>query len=135
MNRCTHRLLASLALLAVSISVSTLPAGAQTSEATPQARVFPTEALRGEMVVLSTRDISIDGKPDRLTVGSRIRDGNNMLVMTGPLMNQKLVVNYLREGHGDVHQVWILNREEAREKRAGASTGFFNFGFAPAKTP
>jgi hypothetical protein len=35
------------------------------------------------------------------------------------LLNKKLVVNYVRDNTGLVHEVWILNAEEAKEKRAG----------------
>ena len=135
MNRCAPRLMAALILLAASTPFLSPPAAAQTSEGTPNVRPFPKAALRGEMVVLAPPVISMDGKPDRLSVGSRIYDANNHLVLSGVLVNQKLVVNYLRENNGQVHQVWILNSEEAREKRRGATDTVFNFNTGSTATP
>ena len=126
MNRCTSHLLGALLILAVS---ATLPASAQTAtEFKPAVRTFPTAALRGEMVVQAPPLVSMDGKPDRLSPGARIRDANNMLVMSGALVNQKVVVNYLRESAGNVHEVWILNSEEIRLKRPNSKGSWFSFG-------
>ncbi|MGH8804152.1 MAG: hypothetical protein ACREXN_05350 [Polaromonas sp.] len=138
MNRCAPHMMAAL-MLAASTSFFSLPALAQTDPANqtqPKVREFPKTALRGEMVVLAHPEISMDGKPDRLSVGARIRDVNNHFVLSGPLVNQKLVVNYLRDNTGQVHQVWILNSEEAREKRPGAATDtLLNFGSSTSAAP
>ena len=131
MNRCTAHLLAILVGLAAS---STVPAGAQTApEFIPGVRSFPAAALRGEMVVVAPPGITLDGKADRLSVGSRIRDAHNRLVLSGALVNQTLVVNYLRENGGPVHEVWILNPEEARLKRPNTKASWFSFGGTPAE--
>jgi hypothetical protein len=109
MNRCTPHLLSALLILAAS---ATLPASAQTTpDFKPGVRPFPAAALRGEMVVTTPPVITLDGKPDRLSPGARIRDASNLLVMSGALVNQKVAVNYLREGAGNVHEVWILNSQ------------------------
>jgi hypothetical protein len=141
MNRCTPRLI-SLFFLAALTALTTLPASAQTPEFKPAVRQFPAAALRGEMVVRAPPIISMDGKPDRLSPGTRIRDANNMLVMSGALVEQTLVVNYLRENTGQVHQVWILNSEEIRQKRPNTKSSWFSFGSstdaeapAPIQTP
>lgn len=135
MNRCAPRLMAALMLLATSILFSSLPAAAQSGEVKTGVRPFPPSALRGELVVLAPPVISMDGKPDRLSVGSRIYDVNNHLVLSAALVNQKLLVNYLRESAGQVHQVWILNSEEAREKRRGATDTVFNFSTGSTAAP
>lgn len=127
MNRCTPHLISALLFLAASTSLVAIPANAQTGEMEAKVRQFPKAALRGNMVVLAPPVISMDGKTDRLSVGARIRDVNNHLVLSGPLLNQELVVNYLRDNTGQVHEVWILNSEEAREKRAGVLDTVFNF--------
>ena len=127
MNRCTSPLLAAL-LLAASTSLLSLPAIAQSDELTPAVRPFPKAALRGEMVVLAPPEILLNGKPERLSPGARIRDANNQLALSGALLNQKLLVNYLRDNLGQVREVWILSSEEAREKRAGLPTRTFSFG-------
>jgi hypothetical protein len=137
MNRCTPRLAALLMMLAASTGLMGLPALAQTDPAEavkPNIRKFPPKAVRGEMVVVAPPVISMDGKQDRLSVGARIRDINNNFVLSGPFLNQKLVVNYVRNNTGEVHEVWILNPEEAKEKRAGGTDTVFNFGSGtPAK--
>jgi hypothetical protein len=98
------------ALLALGLAV-----GAQTP-----VREFPKDALRGTLVVLVAPAITMDGNPDRLSPGARIRDAQNMLVMTGALQGQEWVVNYTRENSGLVHQVWILTPQEAVQKRMGS---------------
>jgi hypothetical protein len=128
MNRCHFRLTPLLVLLAAGLLG--LPALAQTDPAAPaklNVRQFPAKAVRGEMVVLAPPVISMDGKQDRLSVGARIRDVNNNFVLSGPFLNQKLAVNYLRNNTGQVQDVWILNAEEVKEKRAGNKDTLFNF--------
>ena len=128
MNRCTAHLLAVLFTLAAPI---TLPASAQSApEFKPGIRNFPAAALRGEMVVVAPPGLTLDGKADRLSVGSRIRDADNRLVLSGARVSQTLVVNYLRENGGPVHEVWILNPEEARLKRPNSKASWFSFGAA-----
>ncbi|SFU97927.1 hypothetical protein SAMN05216350_110101 [Polaromonas sp. YR568] len=139
MNRCNSSLTPFLAALAASAGLLGLPALAQTEAAVtvtsaaasaatevpvkPNVRQFPAKALRGELVVLVPPVISLDGKQDRLSVGARIRDVNNHFVLSGPLRNQKLVVNYVRNPGGLIQDIWILNAEEAKEKRAGNNGG------------
>ena len=136
MNRCTPHLIAALLLAAAA----SLPALAQTEPTgdTLPGRQFPKAVLRGDMVVLTPPEITLDGKPERLSPGARIRGADNLLVLSGALVNQKLVVNYLREPAGQVHQVWILTENEARLNRRGLLERLFNWGSAPAadaKTP
>jgi hypothetical protein len=126
MNRCTPHTLAILAVLAAS---ALLGACAKDSTgATSAVRQFPAAALRGEMVVTAPPAITLDGKADRLSPGARIRDTSNLLVMSGALVNQKVVVNYLRESAGNVHEVWILNSEEIKLKRPNSKASWFSFG-------
>ena len=120
MNRWTSTLLVSLAALLIST------ASAQTEDFKPNTRQFPKEAKRGELVVLAAPDIAMDSKPDRLSPGVRIRDINNNLVLSGTLANQKLVVNYVRDNTGLVHSVWVLNREEIKQKMPGQPEGILS---------
>ena len=130
MNRCAPHLLRALFFLAASLPLATLPASAQTTEFKPAVRSFPPAALRGEMVVVASSGITMDGKTERLSPGARIHGRNNMLIMTGALINQTLVVNYLRESAGQVHEVWILNSEEAKLKRPNTNTKASWFSFS-----
>jgi hypothetical protein len=134
MKRCTLRLLG--ALFALAASAATLPAQAQSAQFKPDVRQFPAAALRGEMVVLAPPGITMDGKAERLSPGARIRDANNLLVMSSTLANQTLAVNYLRESAGQVHEVWLLNSEEVQLKRPNSKLSWFSFGRGTnAETP
>ncbi len=118
MNRCPHRarsifLIANFVLLTGAIGLFSSESAAQVT------RGFPAAALRGTMVVTNPPDVVLDGRPDRLSPGSRIRSPQNMLVMSGALQGQRLTVNYTRDAAGLLHEVWILTATEAREKRAG----------------
>ena len=86
-----------------------------------QPRTFPDKALRGTLVVVQPPVIQLDGKTAQLSPGSRIRGTNNMLLMSGGLVNQKLLVNYTVEPNGLVHDVWILTEAEAALKRPTAA--------------
>ena len=137
MNRCSPRL-ACFVLVALMVAVCTGTAGfaahAQTSEFKPSVREFPKAAMRGQMVVQNHPEIVLNGKPERLSPGARIWDQDRALVMSGRLVGQTVTVNYVRETSGLVHQVWILNSEELKEKRAGGNVTIFNFltGNTPA---
>ena len=72
--------------------------------------------------------ITLDGKPDQLSPGERIRNTQNMLVMAATLTGQPLVVNYTRESNGMVHEVWVLTPQEAAIKRPSApGSSWFSF--------
>ncbi|MCY7370447.1 MAG: hypothetical protein LH479_06165 [Polaromonas sp.] len=110
------------ALLAALGALPTLPAAAQPDPSVlPTVRSFPATALRGRMTVTAPPEIVMDGKPDRLSPGARIRDAQNQLVMSAPAVGQPLLVNYLRDSAGLVHQVWVLNREEAALRRPNSA--------------
>ena len=114
MNRCTvRRTLLGIALLSISLGLF-----AQWGK-----RLFPDNALRGVMVVTAPPDITMNGKPERLSPGSRIRNTQNQLLMSASLVGQELVVNYTRESLGQVHDVWILTPDEAAEKRPTTPNG------------
>ncbi len=124
MNRWTSNFLASLLVSLAALLIST--ASAQTDEFKPNIRQFPKDAKRGELVVLTPPDITLDSKPDRFSPAVRIRDINNNLVLSGAFVNQKLVVNYLRDNTGLVHNVWVLNSEEIKQKMPGQPEGILS---------
>ena len=117
MNRWILTLTVPLAVLLIST------ASAQTEDVKPNTRQFPKDAKRGELVMLTAPEITLDSKPDRLSPAVRIRDIHNTLVLSGTLTNQKLVVNYLRDNIGLVHNVWVLNNEEIKQKMPGQPEG------------
>ena len=78
-------------------------------------RNFPANALRGELVVTIAPEIKLNGKDARLSPGSRIRGPNQMLVMSGAITGEKLIVNYTVEQYGMVQDVWVLRPEEIKK--------------------
>ena len=110
---------ARYALLALTLGAFSSQAVAQTA-----VREFPRGVLRGTMVVTQPPEILMDRKPDRLSPGARIRGPVGMLVMSGAIVGQELVVNYVRDTYGLVHEVWILTPEEIAVRRPGDSGGF-----------
>jgi hypothetical protein len=74
-------------------------------------------------------NILINGQPERLSPGARIKNSSNMIVLSGNLVGQPVLVNYLRDAQGQIHEVWLLNATEAQEKRAGMET-VTNFVFS-----
>jgi hypothetical protein len=108
MNRCTLTL--SRRLCGLALALVSAWAGAQTVE---PVRPFPANALRGTLVVTSPPEITINGKPERLSPGARIWGANRMLVMSASVVGQPLRVNFVRESLGLVHEVWVLTDAEA----------------------
>jgi hypothetical protein len=77
-------------------------------------RPIPPKAAAATLVVTQPPQILLNGLPDRLSPGARIRGPNNLLVLSGTLVGQTLAVRYLREPQGQVHEVWILTAAEAQ---------------------
>ena len=111
MNRCfslpTRRTLIPL-LLGSLLALMPLAASAQTV-----GRPIPPTAQRGILVVTQPPNVVLNGNPDRLSPGARIRGSNNLLVLSGNLVGQTLLVRFTREPQGQVHEVWILTETEA----------------------
>jgi hypothetical protein len=84
-------------------------------------RQFPPNAQRGKLKVVQGAEVLIDGKPERLSPGARIRGPQNTLVMTGAIIGQELVVNFVRDAYGNLHQVWLLTALEAKQKMKKAT--------------
>jgi len=84
-------------------------------------REAPKDVVLGQLVVTAPPQVTMDGKPDRLSPGSRIRDLNNMLVLSGSIVGKQLPVVYRRDGAGLVHEVWILT--EAEYAKLGGTSG------------
>ena len=117
MNRCPAtplppRLLRHAAALCLAVL-----AGAA---AQAQVREFPAAALRGVLQVPMPPVVVLDGKADRLSPGARIRGPANEFVLSASIAGAPLVVNYLREPNGLLHEIWVLTPAEAAIKRPGA---------------
>lgn len=118
MNRCqTKRArIAPAAALAASLSALTLtflmPAAWAPAAAQGIVREAPKDVLLGKLAVLNPPEITMDGKPDRLSPGARIRDLNNLQVLSASLSGQTVPVVYRRDSLGLVHEAWILSADE-----------------------
>jgi hypothetical protein len=107
--------LAPVCLALVAACLAALPA---TSAAqAPAHRVFPATALRGELVLGTLPEASLNGAPARLAPGARIRGADNLLQVPVSVAGQRLLVHYtLEPTTGLVLDVWILNpTERARQ--------------------
>ncbi len=138
MNRCLFAgfkfvslftLCLSNSLLAQDQTSAPLPVNEVVQTGVPGLRKFPDKALRGKMKVVQAPEILIDGKPERLSPGSRIRDTQQRLVMSASITNQEFIVNFVRNPMGEVQDVWILNELEAKQK-IKSNTPATNFTFA-----
>jgi hypothetical protein len=127
MNRC---LCAPKGLLsgffALLIVASTLPPRPVFAQGL--VRQFPVAARRATLEVTAPPLVLINGQAERLSPGARIKNPDNLLVMSGALVGQRVLVNYLRNAQGELHEVWILSSTEAAEKRAGMEP-VINFTF------
>ncbi len=119
MNRCAPLAQTSrrAVLRALAISTFALPLVATLLPLEAQAQVqrnFPTKALRGEVTFGEPPLAQLNRQATQLAPGARIRDTNNMMVVSGSLVGQRLVVNYTLDSLGQLHEIWILREEEAR---------------------
>ena len=97
-------------------------------------RQFPAVAKRGWLVVKTPPAVDINGAPERLSPGHRIRAANNVVVMSAQLSGRKYEVNYTRNAQGQIHEVWILSQLEALQEREGSGVQKnFSFGSDQAK--
>ncbi|HZF79117.1 MAG TPA: hypothetical protein VEZ89_04945 [Rubrivivax sp.] len=94
------------AFLAAICTAAAMPAAAQ------EPRNFPASALRGEISITQPPDLSLNGQPARLAPGARIRGQNNLLLLSGALVGQRLVVHYTRDPSGNLLDVWVLTPAE-----------------------
>jgi hypothetical protein len=78
-------------------------------------RPFPPAAERGVLQVIAPPVIQMNGKAERLSPGARIRGLNNLVLMSGSIIGQNLLVNFVRNATGEVHDVWVLTEAEAAQ--------------------
>jgi hypothetical protein len=110
MKRCIQFLFLCLAF----VGAAALAQGMQ--------RNAPKDVVLGQITVTAPPEINLDGKPDRLSPGARIRDLNNMLVLSASIVGKPMPVVYRRDAAGLVHEVWQLTDAEY-QKLGGAGSG------------
>ena len=120
MNRCTRsRAKAALAAVVAGLFLSFTFTAASAQGIRREA---PKDVLLGQLQITAPPEVILDGKIDRLSPGSRIRDLNNMLLMSGSVVGQILPVVYRRDAAGLVHEVWVLSADEY-SKLSGVQVG------------
>jgi hypothetical protein len=75
-------------------------------------REAPADVRPARMTVGAPPEITLNGKADRLSPGARIRNVQNLVVLSGSLAGQTVPVVYRRDGAGLVHEAWILTEDE-----------------------
>lgn len=100
MPRCLSTAAAALALAVPMLAAAQL------------VRALPTNTLRGEAVFGQPPQLLLNGQPARLSPGARIKSPDNMLVLSGALIGQKLTVNYTVDTYGLLMDVWLLRDED-----------------------
>jgi hypothetical protein len=95
--------------VAALLAIAALPALAQT-------RNFPATALRGDFTVSAPPEVVLNKQPARLAPGARIRGANNLLLLSGQIAGQRLLVNYTLDPVGNILDVWVLTPAEAARK-------------------
>ncbi|BDI04297.1 hypothetical protein [Sphaerotilus microaerophilus] len=92
-------------------------------------RSFPAQALRGTLKVVDAPDVLLNGSAARLAPGARIRDKNNLLVMSAAIAGQALGVHYTHDFDGLIKDVWIIRSDEAARfwPRSAAEAATYTF--------
>lgn len=75
-------------------------------------RTAPADVKPARLVVTAPPEIRLNGQPERLSPGARIRNTQNMMVLSGSIAGQEHPVVYRRDGVGNVHEVWLLTEDE-----------------------
>ena len=117
MNRCSTlpllRTRLRATLLLGSLALAPLAPGLAQGLAPQRIPPMAANAQRGVLAVTAPPEVLLDGQPARLAPGARIRDRNNLLVVSGALLGQQLVVRYTRDPLGLLREIWVLTPAEA----------------------
>jgi hypothetical protein len=91
-------------------------------------REAPKDVRPGRLTVTAPPEVTLDGKPDRLSPGARIRDLNNLVIMSGSVVGKELPVVYRRDAAGLIHEAWVLTPAEySKLGGTGGSSGIERF--------
>ena len=93
------------ALFVLLIATLAVPAAAQL-------RTIPQDARLAEIRHVQANIVELNGRQVQLAAGARIRDTSNRIIMPTALPAGALVKFRLND-MGQVHEVWLLTREEA----------------------
>jgi hypothetical protein len=92
-------------------AVAVVALGACAGLALAQLRTIPADAKRATLTHVRETDVTLDGKPARLSPGAQIRDQNNRIVLPA-MLPPGTKVKYLPDATGNLHRIWILSEQE-----------------------
>jgi hypothetical protein len=84
-------------------------------------RNFPLDSKLGKLKAFAYPEVKIDGHKLHLGAGSQIRDKNNLIILP-TMMNEKGPVRYQLDAMGNVHRIWLLSPDEAKQERIKESS-------------
>jgi hypothetical protein len=131
MYRCVAR--AALALLPAlpGLAVATALLAVAPSASAQFTRNFPREALKGTLVVTAPPLAVLNGQAAQLAPGARVRDMQNMIVLSGALVGAELKVLYTFDDRGNLKDIWILRPAEAARPWPGTPKEAARWAFDP----
>lgn len=100
-------------------------------------RNFPKNAERGELRVVQGMVVTLNGQREQMAPGVLIKSTANTSVVPMALVGRTHVINFTRNGQGQVNQVWLLTLSEAKlpAPKKSESKGLFSALFTPAAPP
>lgn len=100
-----------LALLTLLITHASSAQGL--SNPIPLKRTFTDVTLRAQLTFLNPPALTLNGQPALLSPGSKIRNQNNLVVLSGTLVGQQFKVHYTLDPITDqIRDIWLLRPEE-----------------------
>ena len=84
-------------------------------------RNFPVDSKLGVLKAFAYPEVKIDKQTLHLGAGSQIRDNNNLIILP-TMMLEKGPVRYQMDTMGNVHRIWLLTPDEAKQERAKEKT-------------
>ena len=125
MNRCLPKRVHFALAICLAFGAMALPSSAVQAQGI--VREVPKDVVLATMSVGLPPQITLNGQADRLSPGSRIRDLNNMVVLSGALSGKTFPVVYRRDAAGLVHEAWMLSPQEY-QKLSGVMPGAYGGG-------
>ena len=113
MHRCSKP---SIASIFIAASAFLTGAGAIFPSEAQAQRLFPQRIERGEITFTAPPQVLLNGQPERLSHGVRVRTERNTFALSGTLRGKTFVVNYVRDPAGMIREIWLLTPEEAQRE-------------------
>ncbi len=112
MPRCLALAWVALTLAAPLLASAQTVTETATQQVPQLQRPLPLKSLRGELQFGHPPEALLNGVLVRLAPGARIKNTQNLLVMSGALMGQKLMANYTIDPYGLLMDVWLLGPQD-----------------------